>query len=208
MIFDTWLLYFFAVLLIAIAPGTMAVLSMSHGIHYGKSRSLATALGSVTSALILMAASAAGLGALLSATEYGFTILKYCGAAYLIFLGIKLLLTKASAKGLDLQHIKGKGSPKQMFKQAFLVGISNPKDLLFFGALFPQFIDITAPQGPQLATLAVTWAVVDFSFVMLYASMANVLAPTLKTSNKLHWFDRTSGGVFITLAAILVTREG
>lgn len=180
---------------------------MSHGIHYGKSRCLATALGSVASAMILMAASAAGLGALLSATEYGFTILKYCGAAYLLFLGIKLLLTKSSAKGLDLQHIKGKGSPKQMFKQAFLVGISNPKDLLFFGALFPQFIDITAPQGPQLAILAVTWAIVDFSFVMIYASMANVLAPTLKTSNKLHWFDRTSGGVFLTLAAILVSRE-
>ncbi|MEC4726287.1 LysE family transporter [Shewanella sp. D64] len=207
MLFDTWLLYFFAVLLIAVSPGTMAVLSMSHGIHYGKSRCLATALGSVASAMILMAASAAGLGALLSATEYGFTILKYCGAAYLLFLGIKLLLTKPSAKGLDLQHIKGKGSPKQMFKQAFLVGISNPKDLLFFGALFPQFIDITAPQGPQLAILAVTWAIVDFSFVMIYASMANVLAPTLKTSNKLHWFDRTSGGVFLTLAAILVSRE-
>lgn len=204
---DTWLLYLFAVLLIAISPGTMAVLSMSHGIHFGKTRSLATALGSVTSALILMMASAAGLGALLSASEYGFTILKYCGAAYLIFLGIKLLLTKASAQGLDLQHIKSKGSPKQMFKQAFLVGISNPKDLLFFGALFPQFIDMTAPQGPQLTILAGTWAVVDFSFVMLYASMANVLAPKLKSSQKLHWFDRTSGAVFITLAGILVTRE-
>ncbi|ACA89082.1 LysE family translocator [Shewanella woodyi] len=207
MLFDTWLLYFFAVLLIAVSPGTMAVLSMSHGIHFGKTRSLATALGSVTSALILMAASAAGLGALLSATEYGFTILKYCGAAYLLFLGIKLLLTKASSQGLDLQQIKSKGTPAQMFKQAFLVGISNPKDLLFFGALFPQFIDISAPQAPQLAILAITWAVIDFSFVMIYASMANVLAPTLKTSNKLHWFDRTSGGVFISLAAILVTRE-
>ncbi|MCZ4339326.1 LysE family translocator [Shewanella colwelliana] len=207
MTLDTWLLYLFAILLIAISPGTMAVLSMSHGIHFGKTRSLATALGSVTSALLLMFASAAGLGALLSATEYGFTILKYCGAAYLLYLGIKLLLTKASAQGLDLQHIRGKGSPKQMFKQAFMVGISNPKDLLFFAALFPQFIDVTAPQGPQLAILALTWAIVDFSFVMIYACMANVLAPALKSSNKLHWFDRTSGGVFITLAAILVTRE-
>ena len=207
MSFDTWLLYLFAILLIAVSPGTMAVLSMSHGIHFGKTRSLATALGSVSSALLLMFASAAGLGALLSATEYGFTLLKYCGAAYLLFLGIKLILTKASAQGLDLQHIKGKGSPKQMFKEAFLVGISNPKDLLFFGALFPQFIDITAPQAPQLAILALSWAVVDFSFVMIYASMANVLAPKLKSSNKLHWFDKTSGAVFLTLAAILVTRE-
>ncbi|WP_394204227.1 LysE family translocator [Shewanella waksmanii] len=208
MSFDTWLLYLVAILLIAISPGTMAVLSMSHGIHFGKARSLATAIGSVSSALLLMFASAAGLGAILSASEYGFTILKYCGAAYLIYLGIKLLLTKASGQGLDLQHIKGKGTPKQMFKEAFLVGISNPKDLLFFGALFPQFIDISAPQGPQLAILAITWAVVDFSFVMLYASMANVLAPSLKTSNKLHWFDRTSGGVFIALAAILVAKDG
>ncbi|ACJ31664.1 MULTISPECIES: LysE family translocator [Shewanella] len=203
---DTWLLYLFAILLIAISPGTMAVLSMGHGIHYGKSRSVATAFGSVTSALILMMASAAGLGALLNATEYGFTILKWCGGAYLLFLGVKLLLTKADGQGLKLERTKGTGQPYQLFKQAFLVGISNPKDLLFFAALFPQFIDITAPQGPQLAILAITWAVVDFSFVMIYACMANVLAPTLKSSNKLHWFDRTSGGVFITLAAILLIR--
>ncbi len=205
--FDTWLLYLFAVFLIAISPGTMAVLSMSHGIHFGKTRSLATALGSVSSALLLMLASAAGLGALLSATEHGFALLKYCGAAYLLFLGIKLIMTKASAQGLDLQYIKGKGSPKQMFKEAFLVGISNPKDLLFFGALFPQFIDIHQPQMPQLAILALTWAVIDFSFVMIYASMANMLAPKLKSSNRLHWFDRVSGGVFLSLATILVTRE-
>ncbi|WOT05301.1 LysE family translocator [Shewanella youngdeokensis] len=206
MSFDTWLLYLVAIMLIAISPGTMAVLSMGHGIHYGKSRSLATALGSVTSALLLMMASAAGLGALLSATEYGFTILKWCGGAYLFFIGIKLLLTKATEQELELRTTKGNGKPTQLFKQAFLVGISNPKDLLFFAALFPQFIDISAPQAPQLAILALTWAVVDFSFVMIYACMANVLAPKLKSSHKLHWFDRTSGGVFITLAAILLTR--
>lgn len=204
---DTWLLYLFAIVLIAISPGPMAMLSMSHGIHYGKSRSLATGLGSVCAALILMMASAAGLGALVSASEYGFSVLKWCGAGYLLFLGIKLVMTKAHGLGAEMVAPKGKGSPIQLFKQAFFVGMSNPKDLLFFAALFPQFIDISAPQTSQLVILASTWAVVDFSFVMIYASMANVLAPSLKASNKLHWFDRTSGGVFLTLAAILVGRE-
>ncbi|MCG9698397.1 LysE family translocator [Shewanella sp. Isolate11] len=203
---DTWLLYLFAIVMLAISPGTMAVLSMSHGIHFGKRRSLATACGSVSSALLLMFASAAGLGALLSASEYGFVLLKYCGAAYLGYLGIKLLLSKPSTPGFELQR-QSKGTPKQMFKQAFLVGISNPKDLLFFGALFPQFIDLNAPQGQQLMILALTWAIVDFSFVMIYASMANVLAPKLKASQQLHWFDRVSGGIFITLATILITRD-
>lgn len=204
---ETWLLYFFAIVLIGISPGPIAMLSMSHGIHFGKKRSIATGLGSVSAALILMAASAAGLGAIISASEYGFTILKWCGAAYLVFLGIKLLLTKQQGQTLEVVKTEGKGTPKQLFKQAFLVGISNPKDLLFFAALFPQFIDLTAPQLPQLTILAFTWALVDFSFVMFYASMANVLAPSLKASNKLHWFDRTSGGVFLTLAAILVSRD-
>lgn len=204
---ETWLLYFFAIVLIGISPGPIAMLSMSHGIHFGKKRSIATGLGSVSAALILMAASAAGLGAIISASEYGFTILKWCGAAYLVFLGIKLLLTKQQGQTLEVVKTEGKGTPKQLFKQAFLVGISNPKDLLFFAALFPQFIDLTAPQLPQLTILALTWALVDFSFVMFYASMANVLAPSLKASNKLHWFDRTSGGVFLTLAAILVSRD-
>lgn len=183
------------------------MLSMSHGIHFGKTRSIATGLGSVSAALILMMASAAGLGALISASEYGFSILKWCGAAYLIFLGIKLLLTKSQTQGIEVPQRAGTGTPKQLFKEAFLVGISNPKDLLFFAALFPQFIDISAPQAPQLAILALTWALVDFSFVMLYASMANALAPSLKASNKLHWFDRSSGGVFLVLAAILVGKN-
>ncbi|GIU06159.1 LysE family translocator [Shewanella glacialipiscicola] len=206
---DTWLLYLIAIMLIGISPGPIAVLSMSHGIHFGKMRSLATALGSVSAALILMMASAAGLGALISASEYGFTLLKWGGAAYLVFLGIKLLLTKNHGQTIEMGHLqgKGKGTPQQLAKQAFLVGISNPKDLLFFAALFPQFIDLSAPQLPQLTILALTWAVVDFGFVMFYACMANVLAPSLKTSNKLHWFDRVSGGVFLTLAAILVSRD-
>lgn len=204
---DTWLLYLFAIVLIGISPGPIAMLSMSHGIHFGKIRSIATGLGSVSAALILMMASAAGLGAVISASDYGFTLLKWCGAAYLVFLGIKLLLTKSHAAPIEVSQLKGKGTPKQLYKQAFLVGISNPKDLLFFAALFPQFIDISVPQVPQLTLLALTWAVVDFGFVMIYASMANVLAPTLRASNKLHWFDRTSGGVFLTLAVILISRD-
>ncbi|MDH0446727.1 LysE family translocator [Shewanella sp. GD04112] len=204
---ETWLLYLFPIVLIGISPGPIAMLSMSHGIHFGKKRSIATGLGSVSAALVLMAASAAGLGAIISASEYGFSLLKWCGAAYLVFLGIKLVLTKSQGQKLEVTKTEGKGTAKQLYKQAFLVGISNPKDLLFFAALFPQFIDLTAPQMPQLTILALTWALVDFSFVMLYASMANVLAPSLKTSNKLHWFDRTSGGVFLTLAAILVSRD-
>ncbi|MFB2638498.1 LysE family translocator [Shewanella bicestrii] len=204
---ETWLLYLFAIVLIGISPGPIAMLSMSHGIHFGKKRSIATGLGSVSAALVLMAASAAGLGAIISASEYGFSLLKWCGAAYLVFLGIKLVLTKSQGQKLEVTKTEGKGTARQLYKQAFLVGISNPKDLLFFAALFPQFIDLTAPQMPQLTILALTWALVDFSFVMLYASMANVLAPSLKASNKLHWFDRTSGGVFLTLAAILVSRD-
>lgn len=204
---DTFLLYLAAILLIAISPGPMAMLSMSHGMHFGKKRSLATALGSVLAALCLMLASATGLGALLAATEYGFTVLKWCGAAYLLYLGIKLLLTKAHPSDIKLEMPKGKGTAVDLFRQAFLVGISNPKDLLFFAALFPQFIDMSAPQGPQLAILAGTWAVVDFSFVMIYASLASMLAPKLSASNRLHWFDRTSGGVFVSLAALLAIKN-
>ena len=204
---ETWLLYLLAIVLIGISPGPIAMLSMSHGIHFGKMRSMATGLGSVSAALVLMMASAAGSGAIISTSEYGFTLLKWCGAAYLVFLGIKLLLTKNQVQPLEIGQSKGKGTPRQLYQQAFLVGISNPKDLLFFAALFPQFIDLAAPQLPQLMILAATWAIVDFSFVMIYASMANVLAPSLKASNKLHWFDRTSGGVFLTLAAILISRD-
>ncbi|WP_299011236.1 LysE family translocator [uncultured Shewanella sp.] len=205
--FDTWLLFSFAVLMIAISPGTMAVLSMNHGIHYGKKRSLITGLGSVSAAMLLMLASALGLGAILSNAEYGFIILKWCGGAYLLFWGLKLLLSKNKQQGLQLTQTKQEANSKNMFKQAFTVGISNPKDLLFFSALFPQFIDMSLPQIPQLLILALTWATIDFSFVMIYASLASVLAPKLTKSNKLHWFDRFSGTMFIGLAGLLITRS-
>ncbi|MGL5392673.1 MAG: LysE family translocator [Shewanella sp.] len=204
---ETWLLYIFAIVLIGMSPGPIAVLSMSHGIHFGKLRSIATGLGSVSAALILMMASAAGLGALIASSEYGFTLLKWCGGAYLVFLGIKLLLTPPHERPLAMAKAPRQGTPSQLYKQAFWVGISNPKDLLFFAALFPQFIDLGAPQLPQLTILALSWAVVDFAFVMIYASMANVLAPSLRANNKLHWFDRVSGGVFLTLAALLLGRD-
>lgn len=204
---DTWLLYLVAILLIAVSPGPIAMLSMSHGMHFGKKRSLATGAGSVCAAIVLMLASAAGLGALLATSEYGFWLLKWCGAAYLMYLGIKLLRSRPQATALALTLKQSKGTAYDLYRQAFMVGISNPKDLLFFAALFPQFIDTTAPQLPQLTILALTWALVDFSFVMIYASLATVLAPKLKSSNRLHWFDRTSGGVFITLAALLVARQ-
>jgi len=206
---DTWLMFSLAALLIAISPGSMAVLSMNHGIHFGKSRSLATACGSGTAAMILMMASIAGLGTLLNATEYGFIILKYCGAAYLVFLGLKLLRTKAKTQNFNLINEKttNGSTSKNLFKQAFMVGISNPQDLLFFSALFPQFINIADPLGPQFAILATTWIVLDFSFVMVYACMANVLAPSLITSNKLHWFDMFSGGVLIALAILLLIKN-
>lgn len=204
---DTFLLYLAAIVLIAISPGPMAMLSMSHGMHFGKRRALTTALGSVLAALCLMLASAAGLGALLAATEYGFVLLKWCGATYLLYLGIRLLLTKPQPSDFRLESPKGKGRGRDLFRQAFLVGISNPKDLLFFAALFPQFIDVGAPQGPQLAILAGSWAIVDFSFVMIYASLASLLAPKLSASHRLHWFDRTSGGVFVSLAALLAIKN-
>jgi threonine/homoserine/homoserine lactone efflux protein len=151
-----------------------------------------------------MLLSALGLGAIVAASSTLFLVIKVIGALYLVALGISIWRSTPSA----LEEYKG-GAPStsneiaRLFRQGFVVGIANPKDLLFFGALFPQFIDPTEPLAHQLATLGATWLVVDGLTMSSYAAFGSKLAPKIRTLGAKRFLNRVTGGFFIAAGGLL-----
>ncbi|KOF18094.1 amino acid transporter [Ensifer adhaerens] len=182
-------------------PGPTVLLALTNGSRYGIKRALAGMVGAVLSDFVLIGAVALGLGALLAASEFWFTVVKWLGAAYLAFLGIMLLRSKGT---LDVAADKDSSdvTTAAIFLKSFLVAVTNPKGYLFFSAFLPQLIDLALPQPPQYAALAVVFALVDFAVMLGYALLGSQAARFLKHSGAV-WLDRLCGGALLALAGSL-----
>ena len=196
---DTWILYTIAALGLSLTPGPSVLLSLTHGMRFGVRQTLYTALGSSCGFTVLIGASMVGLGALLAASEQAFTIAKWCGAAYLIYLGIKTW----RAPGSNLQQAcdSATNSPAKLFWQGFLVAASNPKAVIFFAAFLPQFINPTASLVQQFVIFAATFVAIEFIYEICLAGAAQRIAPWLGRHGKL--VNRTSGATFIGIGGLL-----
>jgi len=199
-----WLAYVGIIGVLIAVPGPSALISMTHGLRYGRRRALATVIGGVTAAMTLMTASALGLGAILAASTTAFTVLKVVGAAYLIWLGISAWRSSAPAESIIIS-----GQPQEMpgvlklFRKGYMVGISNPKDLLFFAALFPNFVDASQPHAIQFATLAVTWAITDCGLMFAYACAGRRLSGVFANPSRLRLLNRAVGSLFVFAGSAL-----
>jgi len=197
------LIAFVAVAFIGSAtPGPTVLMALSNGTRFGFRRSLWGMLGAVSSDFVLIGTVAIGLGALLAASEFWFTVLKWVGVGYLAFLGFQMVRSQGS---LDLACRTGEsdaGTPRTLFLKSFLVAVTNPKGYLFFSAFLPQFVDASAPQLPQYAVLALILALTDLVVMAGYASLG-VQAMKLLTRRGLVWLDRISGGTLLALAGSL-----
>jgi threonine/homoserine/homoserine lactone efflux protein len=196
------LLVFALVALVAIAtPGPTVLLALANGSRYGVRRSVPGMLGAVASDFVLVGAVALGLGALLAASEFWFSVVKWVGAAYLAWLGVRLLRSQG---GLDLSQAGGAEgvTARSVFAKSFLVAVTNPKGYLFCSALLPQFIDPNAPQWPQYAAIAVVFAGLDFAVMLAYA-IVGAKAVQLLHRRAVLWLDRCCGGALLALAGSL-----
>jgi threonine/homoserine/homoserine lactone efflux protein len=198
------LLLFALVALVAIAtPGPTVLLALTNGSRWGVRRSVPGMLGAVTSDFVLVGAVALGLGALLAASEFWFTVLKYAGALYLAWLGVLLLRSKG---GIQVPADGGPAqapSARSIFTKSFLVAVTNPKGYLFCSALLPQFIDPHAAQAPQYVLIAIVFAGLDFLVMLAYA-VTGARAMRLFKASAVKWFDRACGGTLLALAGSLV----
>jgi homoserine/homoserine lactone efflux protein len=205
MSWQTWIAYATVVFVVIVTPGPAAALCMTHASVNGSSRTLFTIAGLLLSSLALIGLSAAGLGAALAASGTLFTIIKLAGAAYLVYLGIQIWRSPPAPARQD-STLVANGSPRrpvQLLRTGFLVGVSNPKDLLFFGALFPQFMNPEADAWRQLMVLTVTWLVIAGSIMFCYAMAGFRLAAALERLGPRNLFNRITGGALIAAGAFL-----
>ncbi|MBA3594412.1 MAG: LysE family translocator [Polaromonas sp.] len=199
----TTLLLFAAVALAVIAtPGPTVLLALINGSRYGVRRSVPGMLGAVASDFVLVGAVALGLGALLAASEFWFSVLKWVGAAYLAWLGVRMLRSKG---GFELPAGELEAEPRNgrdIFMKSFLVAATNPKGYLFCSALLPQFIDPAAAQTPQYIMIALVFGALDFVVMLAYAVIGARALRLLKGSAT-RWLDRLCGGALLGLAGSL-----
>ncbi|MFJ3467720.1 LysE family transporter [Pseudomonas sp. NPDC090203] len=201
---ETWLAFFAACWVISLSPGAGAIASMSSGLQYGFWRGYWNALGLQLALIVQIAIIAAGLGAVLAASSLAFTLIKWFGVAYLVYLGIKqwrALPTDLS----DNAGIRPIGKPLALVARGFLVNISNPKALVFMLAILPQFIDTHLPLLPQYLTITVTMVAVDLTVMAGYTGLASKVLRALKTPKQQRRMNRTFAGLFVSAAAFLAT---
>jgi len=205
-----WLIYVSVVLAVIVTPGPSAILCVSHGVAHGALRTVSTIVGGMSASLTLMMLSALGLGAVIAASDTLFLVIKYLGAAYLVYLGVSTWRAPPQSFDLPATDAARGGTPatgRVLFRRGFLVGIGNPKDLLFFGSLFPQFIDPDRPLVAQLLVLGATWLVVDGAVMMAYAKGGAALAKRLKGSRLGKAFNRVTGGAFVVAGGALAVTQ-
>jgi threonine/homoserine/homoserine lactone efflux protein len=201
---EATLIAFAVVAFIGIAtPGPTVLLALSNGSRFGVRRAVAGMLGAVLSDYVLIGAAALGLGALLAASEFWFTVVKWIGVAYLAFLGTVLLCSKGSvSSALQSAASAPAASGRTLFRRCFVVAATNPKGYLFFSAFLPQFVDSTQSQAPQYVLLACIFATIDFMVMLAYASFGAQVMKFLR-SRAAAWLDRACGAVLLILASTM-----
>ena len=200
---QTWWAFFGAACLIAISPGSGAVLSMSHGLAYGVRASSATILGLQLGLLLILAIAGAGVGSLLLASDVAFAAVKVLGAGYLIYLGWSQWRADAAAPMLAGE---GAGTApvlpwRQRCLAGFLTNATNPKGLVFMVAVLPQFMTDSRPLLPQLLTMAATLVMVDVLVMHGYAASASALRRLLRSAQAVRWQNRLFGAVLMAVGA-------
>ncbi|WP_394789036.1 LysE family translocator [Rhodoferax sp.] len=200
----TWWLFLMMTFVVSATPGPNMLLVMTSSARFGFAAAVATMAGCMLVMVLMMGISAAGLGALLQSFPAVFNTLRWLGAAYLAYLGVKCW-REPVAEDAGGAVVKTAAVPaySSLFRQGVLVAGSNPKAILFAVAFLPQFIDAAAPQLPQFSILLLTFSVIEAGWYLVYAGSGKSLAKLLRRASVLKMFNRATGGVFVGFAAVM-----
>lgn len=202
---DTLLIYMTVSFFYVISPGPAVFLAISNGMTGHSKAALASTLGNILGLFILSTVSMVGLGSIILASASLFLATKMMGAAYLIYLGLKQI--KAC---LSLQHAEThihKATDRQLksfFTEGFLLAISNPKPILFFIAIFPQFLNLELNLTAQFFAMTTIFMFLSFMALMTYGQMAKSSKKFFKSKRGMAWFHRITGGLFIIMGLALL----
>ena len=197
---DIWMLYVATVMALMITPGPSQLLMLSYSASQGFHRALATACGDLSANALQMLAAGLGLAALIAASASALAVIKWAGVAYLIWLGFRMIRRGASADPFTTTD-RPLAPLSSLWLQGFLTSAANPKAVVFFAALFPQFISADDPFWPQFLILSATYLCLDGLFLSAYGAGAGWIAKRVIGPAKV-WIDYAGGG-FMILAALL-----
>ena len=201
---STWLLFMGVAIVAVISPGPAILLSISNSIRFGASKVLLSSFGNICGLLILSTAAIFGLGAILKTSTTLFLVIKLIGATYLIYLGIRQWRSKTNFfEDVEKESSQLK-SNKRFFVEGFLIAVTNPKAILFFTALFPQFINMQATLVPQFLIMTFTFMAISFVALTSYGLLAKKTKKWLSTGQRARWFNRTLGSLFVLIGVGLL----
>ena len=208
MAWEVWLTFFGAAIAIAVSPGAGAIQSMATGLTHGVRRGYWSILGLEVGLMLQLALVAAGLGAIVANSVLAFNIIKWVGVAYLIYLALRQWRTAT----VDLREQIGKamdGGRLSLLLRGFLVNATNPKGLVFFLAVLPQFVVPTAPLVPQYVAIGATMVAVDLVVMGLYTALAARHLKWMHTPRQQTVVNRVFSGLFAAAAvALSLVRRG
>ncbi|MFI7638713.1 LysE family translocator [Nonomuraea sp. NPDC049400] len=203
---STLALFCAATLGLLVVPGPAVLYIVTRSVSQGRGAGLISVLGVHTGSLIHIAAAALGISALLAASATAFTIVKYVGVAYLLWLGVRKLMRRDESEEPVELPVQSK---RRLFWEGFVVNVLNPKTAIFFLAFLPQFTDPDlGPVGPQILLLGVLWLVLGIASDGAYAMLSSALAGRVRRSARARRrLDVGSGLVYLGLAAWLTTEK-
>ncbi len=197
---EVWIAFAVTSAVLLASPGPTIMIVVSYALGHGKSSAWATVPGVALGDLLAMSISLAGAGAILAASATMFTILKFAGAAYLIWLGIQLW--RSDPQVAELQKVGKNTNTKRMFYNSFMVTALNPKSIVFFIAFVPQFVDPHSPIPVQFSLLVATFVILAAGNALIWALLAGVMRERFKKPSTLRLLNR-AGGTFLIGAGLL-----
>jgi len=198
---ELWSSFVLLTLVAVFSPGPAVLLAVTHSAQFGVRRAVFPILGNITGLAILVGLTAYGLGTVLESSSHLFFWLRIAGGLYLIYLGVKLLRAR-SLDLTDVQALTVQPSRRKSYLQGVMVALSNPKAILFIGALFPQFIDLAHPVWAQLSIMGLTLMSMSFCGLMMWSALSGALIS--KGRKALYGkINKVSGALFIAFGAAL-----
>ncbi|MCH6548811.1 MAG: LysE family translocator [Proteobacteria bacterium] len=200
---ELWLAYVTTVLILMSTPGPSHLLMLSNSLGNGFNRSLATAGGDLSANIVQMTVASLGLVSLIHSSQEFFDVFKWAGVSYLIFMGVMKFRKRFDPSVAVLSRIR---TLRSLYWQGFMTSAANPKAVVFFAALFPQFVNPALQTGKQLVIMGVTYLVIDACFLTIYGGFAGWIESRFRHQVG-HHMNQISGALLVGAAILLGLKE-
>ncbi len=210
MLLDAWLFFIVTTFFVSIAPGPNNMLAMFNGARYGMRASAIGGIGRLVAFTLMITITAMGLGVILAASEIAFSIIKWGGAAYLIYLGLKSWFAKVHSDdratdetGIFMAYPGAAG----LVRAEFLTAIGNPKAILFFTALFPQFLAPNMAYGEQFLVMGITFIALEGTVLLAYGLIGGQVKGLIRSAGHMRGLNRISGALLMAAGVLLALTD-